>query len=77
MADTKKKAVKAKIKDEQTSKSLHTQLLICIDLAAREENRKDRLTSARDALKIARMLHNRLSLAERRLSGIKKQVADL
>lgn len=77
-ADSKVKAaprkVKANKKDEQTSKSLNVQLLICINLAAREADKKDRLSSAKDALTIAKMLNRRLLAAERKLAAIKKQV---
>jgi hypothetical protein len=73
----RKKTVRPKIKDEQTSKSLNVQLLICIDLAAKEENKRDRLSSAKDALKIAKILNGRLLKAERRLTGIKKQLAEV
>ena len=73
-APKKTKATAPKVKDEQTSKSLNTQLLICINHAAKEVDKKDRMESAKDALKIAKMLNTRLMAAERKLAAIKKQL---
>ena len=75
-AKTKKTAKTANkaVKDAQTSKSLHVQQKICIDLAAKEADKKDRIISAKDALKISKILYDRLIVAERKLENIKKQV---